>query len=424
MSEPRKVLWTAAELLDHEFPPIPWIVPTLITSGLTMLIGAPKLGKSWLALAIGYAVSVGGAVLSKIRVPEHDVLYLALEDTPRRLQSRLEKIGATRSGRFHIATEWKPGAEGIEWLHRWMEKRPDTKLVIIDTWGRWASVRDGNDYGEVTTQAAALKAVADQYDIAIIAVHHSRKAEVADFMDASLGSVGLPAAADTTMVLRRGRGNRDATLAITGRDVEEAEYVLQFDSTTGTWGLQGTKDEVQETDARQEIYDLLSESDGMTPKQVSEALSKNHNTTKQLLWKMAQDGTLVSMSGLYRITVNPVNRKPEPTPDSSKPSTSEPSTVYGFTEFTGYRGNSGITEEPTPVNRTGFRGDRSHVPKENTGEQREHPEDEDELDATYGWMDDPESTVGGKLVQYEIAEPETDQPDQAKWLDDHKDELF
>lgn len=341
----RKTQWTAAELLDYVFPPIPWIVPDLLTSGLTLIVGAPKLGKSWLALAIGYAVSVGGAVLSKIRVPEHDVLYLSLEDTPRRLQSRLEKIGATRSRRLHIATEWKPGAEGIEWLHRWMEKYPETKLVIVDTWGRFSTVRDGNDYTETSRAAVELKAIADQYDISIVAVHHAKKGDVVDYLDATLGSTGLAAVADATMVLRRGRGNREATLSVTGRDIEEAEYVLHFDSDTGTWALQGTTAEVQETTARQEIYDLLRDCDGMTPKQVAEALGKNHNTIKQLLWKMAQEDVLVSISGLYRITVNPVNRKPDEEPDNPKPSTSEPSSVYEFTGFTGYRGNPGVTEE-------------------------------------------------------------------------------
>lgn len=341
-----KPVWTAAELLAYEFPPVVWVVPKLITPGFTLLVGAPKLGKSWLALAIGYAVSVGGAVLSAIQVPRFDVLYLALEDTPRRLQTRLFKIGATSSERFHIATVWKAGDQGIAWLHRWMEVHPQTKLIIIDTWGRWSSVRDGNDYGEVTAQASALKAVADHHDVAIVAVHHSRKADVTDFLDATLGSTGLAAAADSTLLLRRGRGNREATLSVTGRDVEEAEYVLHFDSETGTWGLQGTTAEIQESGARQEIYDLLSESEGMRPKQVAEALGKNHNTTKQLLWKMAQEEVLVSLSGLYRITVNSVNRKPDQEPDNPKPSTSKPSPVYESTGFTGYGGER---SPPSPL---------------------------------------------------------------------------
>lgn len=351
----RKILWTAAELLDHEFPPIVWIVPDLITSGLTLLVGAPKLGKSWLSLAIGYAVSVGGAVLSKIRVPEYDVLYLALEDTPRRLQSRLEKIGATRSERLHVALEWKPGADGIDWLHRWMEKAPDTKLVIVDTWGRWAASRDGNDYAEVTAQAAALKSVADQYDISILAVHHTRKAEVSDYLEATLGSTGLAAAADSTLVLRRGRGNRAATLSVTGRDIEEAEYVLHFDSTTGTWALQGTTAEVQESDARQKIFDLLRESGPMGPKDIANALEKNHSTIKTLVRRMSEDDVIVSHGGLYTVSdphrpIDRVDRRPQQTTG-----TTGSIRVYESTGSTVYEnmGESLLSQSKTEINTQG-----------------------------------------------------------------------
>lgn len=331
----RKTLWTAAELLDEDFPPIPWVVPGLLTSGLSLLVGAPKLGKSWLALAVGFSVSVGGAVLSQIRVPEHDVLYLALEDTPRRLKSRLEKIGATRSGRLHIATHWTPGTEGVEALRAWLKEEPETKLVVIDTWGRWAVVRDGNDYGQVTAAAAQLKAVADEYDVCILCVHHARKADVSDFLDATLGSTGLAAVADSTLVLRRGRGNRDAVLSATGRDIEEVEYVVHFDSETGTWALRGTTAEVQETDARQQIVDLLAESEPMTPKEVAESLGKNPSTVRTLMSKMADAGVLTSMSGKYiRRPVDSVDRRREQ-------ANADTGRVYASTESTHFQGSQG-----------------------------------------------------------------------------------
>jgi RecA-family ATPase len=331
--EPR--IWTGAELLAEDFPPIPWIIPGFLTSGLTLLVGAPKLGKSWLALAIAFSCSVGGAVLSRIEVPRHTVLYLALEDTARRLQDRLLKIGATPSDTLHIATEWRAGEQGVELLHKWIERHPLTKLIIIDTWGRFSTIRDGNDYAETTAAAAKLKAVADQYDIAIIAVHHARKAEVTDFIDGVLGSTGLAAGADNTMLLKRGRGNREATLSVTGRDIEEAEYVLCFDHDTGTWALEGTTAEVQETNARQEIVDVLTDAaEGMTPKQVAEVLKKNHSTTKNLLWKMANDDVLISLSGVYMVRkpVNLVDRKPD------KPETDADPGLQS-TEFTAIRGD-------------------------------------------------------------------------------------
>lgn len=298
----RRVGWTAADLLAHEFPPVPWLVDGLITSGFTCLCGAPKLGKSWMLLQLAYAISVGGAVLGKIKVPKHRVLFLAYEDTGRRLKDRLVKIGATATDNFHCFTDWSRGQEGIDDLRRWMDENPDTKFIAIDTWGRFRRVNDSNDYDQNVEAAAQVKQVADDHDIAVVASHHSSKNPRADgdWLDSLLGSVGLAATIDTGILLRRGRGNRDAELLITGRDVEEQSYALDFDSLSGLWTIEGTTEEIQASKERQEIVDLLNEHlDGMTPAKVAEALEKNRSTVRGLLLKMTNDGTLLNLSGRY-----------------------------------------------------------------------------------------------------------------------------
>jgi len=59
---------------------------------LTILAGRPKIGKSGLALNIAIAVASGGLVFGSVQVETGSVLYLALVDTQRRLQSRLEQV--------------------------------------------------------------------------------------------------------------------------------------------------------------------------------------------------------------------------------------------------------------------------------------------------------------------------------------------
>lgn len=60
------------------------------------LVGAPKVGKSFLMAQIGYHVSTG---LELWGYPVHQgaVLYLALEDDHRRLQDRLFRMFGTES---------------------------------------------------------------------------------------------------------------------------------------------------------------------------------------------------------------------------------------------------------------------------------------------------------------------------------------
>lgn len=87
-----RTAWTADELVDWYFPAPKWAVPDLLAEGANLLVGPPKVGKSWLALTIAIAVASGGKALDRIEVDEGEVLYLALEDTGRRLKSRLRKI--------------------------------------------------------------------------------------------------------------------------------------------------------------------------------------------------------------------------------------------------------------------------------------------------------------------------------------------
>ena len=57
--------WTAAELLDAEFPEPKWAIEGLIPEGLTIIGGRPKVGKSWLLLQAAIAVGTGGRFFGK-----------------------------------------------------------------------------------------------------------------------------------------------------------------------------------------------------------------------------------------------------------------------------------------------------------------------------------------------------------------------
>ena len=78
----------ADTLMSTSLPPTRFIINRLLPQGLHILAGAPKVGKSWLALWLCLQVAQGTRVWD---FPTHGgtVLYLCLEDSLTRIQSRL-----------------------------------------------------------------------------------------------------------------------------------------------------------------------------------------------------------------------------------------------------------------------------------------------------------------------------------------------
>ena len=76
---------TAGELMDQQFLPKVTLVDGLLTAGTYILAGTPKIGKSFFVTQLCWCVSEGVPFLG-LQTHKSTVLYLALEDTPERLQ--------------------------------------------------------------------------------------------------------------------------------------------------------------------------------------------------------------------------------------------------------------------------------------------------------------------------------------------------
>ncbi|MGA2548243.1 MAG: AAA family ATPase [Rectinemataceae bacterium] len=287
---------TVGELLATDFPPPQWIFPELLVSGLTIFAGAPKLGKSFFALALGVAVGIGGAVLGRYRVERRGALYLALEDTPRRLKNRLEKIGAVHDSRLSLFTQWRKGAEGNADLDAYLDEHEDVKLILIDTLAGFRGPPQFKDqYSEDYRAASSIKAIADKHDCAIVVIHHVRKMEAEDPMDLVSGSNGLNGGADSTWILKRARGESDASLFITGRDVEEQTLALRFDSACGSWTVLGDSAEFAKSRERREVLEAVP----FVPttrktKDIVALVDKKPAAVSRLLEKLEAEGLIFS----------------------------------------------------------------------------------------------------------------------------------
>ncbi|MDQ3477405.1 MAG: helicase RepA family protein [Actinomycetota bacterium] len=237
-------LRTGAWLDQQNFPPLVWVVPGLIPEGMSLVIGGPKIGKSWLALGIGLAVAAGGKVLGSVSVgAPRPVLLLALEDGDRRLQERSRRLLADQPlpPLLNYMTRIEPGC-AVTTIEAWLEQLdPDVQpLVILDTLGK---VMPPTAPGESPYQrdyrvAGRLQQIAaDRPGMALMALHHDRKAVTEDFVDSVSGTNGIAGAADTLIVMTRPRTEDRGLFKVTGRDVTEREYAVQTNN--GIWTLIG-----------------------------------------------------------------------------------------------------------------------------------------------------------------------------------------
>lgn len=269
--------WTVRELLEADFPEPKWAVPGLLPMGLTMLAGRPKLGKSWLSLQMAIAVGTGGKLLG-LDVPKGKVLYLALEDSARRLKKRLEQQQAPKETDVKLYDEWPLLEEGgIASIFQAVDEA-GYNLVVIDTISRALGRADQMDQGEMTELLGSLQRLAMNREITLLLVDHHRKAGSGgdgDVIDDVMGATSKVGVADAAMGLYRRRGERTATLKVTGRDIDDREMIITFDRALCCWHYEGEAEQVKSNTVQAEILGALEQLGGKATKtQVARFLGK------------------------------------------------------------------------------------------------------------------------------------------------------
>lgn len=237
------VTYKASDLYGVRLDRPPVIINGMVPAGLTILAGAPKRGKSWLALKMAVSVAAGEPFFGQ-QTEKGDVLYLDLESRQYRVQDRLSKIIAGRAPELlQISHESdRLGAGLAEQLEMWCMTVSHPVLIIIDTLGRvkGGSRRGENAYEGDTRILGDLQKFAMAHKLAIVCVHHLRKSSAMDddYFERISGSMGLTGACDSVMVLAGKRGEPESILNISGRDFEQTELTIGFDG--GRWSLLST----------------------------------------------------------------------------------------------------------------------------------------------------------------------------------------
>ena len=211
-------------LMSQPLTPLNFVVDTLLSQGLHILAGSPKVGKSWLAVTVAKGEAVWG-----MGVKQGTTLYLRLEDSTLRIQNRLFEITEDAPANVHFSTNSDTLGKGLEeQLCAFLAEHPDTVLVIIDTLQMIRGAGYDNTYANDYRDLSALKRIADAHGIAILLIHHLRKELADDVFSRISGTTAISGAVDSSFTLVEDkRGSGKATLSCIGRDIEYRELSLE-----------------------------------------------------------------------------------------------------------------------------------------------------------------------------------------------------
>ncbi|MBR1153147.1 AAA family ATPase [Bradyrhizobium sp. JYMT SZCCT0428] len=291
-------------IMATKFPPLRAIVPGYLYEGFTALAGRQKLGKTWLAIDWAVAVAIGGVAMGSIDCAAGNVLYIDMENGPRRIQGRIKTLFPDEKNvpdlsRLEWVTEAPQLDQGlIPELERWRTSVSVPTMVVIDVLQRIkpAGSMARNAYENDYSAWAPLQQWATENNVAVLGLHHTKKGGADDPLEALSGSNGLSACADTTIVLDQDQNGR--TLYVRGRDVEEKEAAVQF--TGGLWTVLGDAAAVRRSDERKAILGALAKASPLGPKDIAAATGMKDGNVRFLLGQMVAAGEIQKKGyGLY-----------------------------------------------------------------------------------------------------------------------------
>jgi len=305
------VIWvTADELMKLEAPKPEWLIENILPTGVTLLAGRPKGGKTRLALQLANILSKGTEGSGFKATRSIKVGYIALENPIGNLQLTLQDYinyyNITALENLYITLNFPPFPQAIGELIYFIDTYR-AELIVIDTFAllRPDSKKNKDIYAEDYKLIRQLKLLNDRLSCSFLLIHHMRKQmDEDDWLSSVLGSTGLTAGPDTVIGLFKKRNSKEAILKVESRHFPAQEWGLVLNE-EGLWELTSAE-AIQLSRERQEILKAIDElteaGERTTPKTIAQYMKKNPATLRVLLMKMVKDGLLEETEGQYRRT--------------------------------------------------------------------------------------------------------------------------
>jgi len=241
--------WSFRQATTTVFPERQWVIKEVLPTGMCLLSGSSKIGKSVLAVGMSLSVASGSPWLKRFHVEQGAVLHLGLDNEGMRdlvdrfkqakefynVTSLDQSIALNEALREGEDGESATGERARQMIRGWHAERIEAgelpRLVVVDTLSKIEPDYEGDgrkdQYLASTSVLSQWAHLAMDLDIALVCVHHSTKSEEGSWVSRGfMGSRGLTATAHTLMFLDAKHGADSGTLRVTGRHVPTGDYPL------------------------------------------------------------------------------------------------------------------------------------------------------------------------------------------------------
>ena len=252
------------ELFDLESEGLSWVISGLLPKAETIVLaGAPKAGKTLLAIDVAYAVVTGESCFLGEATSRGKVLLVSTDESAKSTKAKLINRGFRRSDKdsIKVLPTWDISQMGA--LEALLEDfRPD--LVILDSLRR---INKGSEISENSAEFAdaiyTLKETLERYGAAGILIHHTNKDREALGVHRLRGSSAIAGAVWGTWQLdqipKPDPNNKkkfiiypkDPTRTLSGfaRDIEGQQLMLELNPGNTSWAKLGAASDSVEAQA-------------------------------------------------------------------------------------------------------------------------------------------------------------------------------
>lgn len=266
---------------------VAWLVDGWMPmAGTSAVIAKPKVGKSTLARNLALAVATGSDFLGRA-THQGDVVYLAFEESERRVREQFRRIGCTGDEPIFVHTGPAP-TNLFDDLRSAMETIAP-KLVVIDPLFRAVRVKDSSAYAEMTAAFDPILQLAQSTGCHVLVLHHASKMAT-DATNAALGSTAIAGSVDSIFHLNSMAGER--TIEAVLREGEASpKAVLTIDPETERISLGGTVEERERSKVRESILEVTADA-WLPENEISDAVEGRTAYIRAELRKLVEDGKL------------------------------------------------------------------------------------------------------------------------------------